>query len=115
MYQVAVCLFTLSLSSTHTTDMPSQASLVPVSLPLVPHAGPTAQTTRQRPRATSILNLLQSQKRILHLSHVDSEGPGVAQDILHFNALSEAGTASIPGIPVYRHQYTRKFRLAAIT
>ncbi|RPB25000.1 hypothetical protein L211DRAFT_848361 [Terfezia boudieri ATCC MYA-4762] len=50
------------------------------------------------------------------LSKGDSEGPDVAQDIVHFNALREAGKdATAFNNPIRRHQYTRKFKLAAIT
>ncbi|KAF8415505.1 hypothetical protein EV426DRAFT_646495 [Tirmania nivea] len=80
--------------------------------------GPSAQNTGQKPRATSVLQLQNSRRRtaIPALSKVDSEGPDVAQDIVHFNALREAGTeAPTLNTPVRRHQYTREFKLAAIT
>ncbi|KAF8457744.1 hypothetical protein BGX38DRAFT_1265589 [Terfezia claveryi] len=64
-----------------------------MSIPLVPHAGPNAQTTSQKPRATSVLQLQNSGKRP-PLSKTDSEGPDVAQDVVHFNALLQ-----IPDLP----------------
>ncbi|KAF8429800.1 hypothetical protein EV426DRAFT_639545 [Tirmania nivea] len=91
-------------------------SLVTMSIPL--RAGPSAQTTSQRPRATSVLQLQNSSRRtaIPALSKADSEGPGVAQDIVHFNTLREAEKeATTLNTPVRRRQYTREFKLAAIT
>ncbi|RPB18699.1 hypothetical protein L211DRAFT_843336 [Terfezia boudieri ATCC MYA-4762] len=86
-------------------------------IPQVPRPGPSAQTTSQKPRATSVLQLQNSSSRtaIPALSEVDSEGPDVAQDIVHFNALREAGkeaTTSTLNTPVRRHQYTQEFKLA---
>ncbi|KAF8429728.1 hypothetical protein EV426DRAFT_713614 [Tirmania nivea] len=62
-------------------------------IPQAPRPGPSAQNTGQKPRATSVLQLQNSRRRtaIPALSKVDSEGPDVAQDIVHFNALREAG------------------------
>ncbi|RPB22503.1 hypothetical protein L211DRAFT_884799 [Terfezia boudieri ATCC MYA-4762] len=84
-----------------------------MSIPL--HAGPSAQTTSQRPRATLVLQLKNSSrwKAIPALSKADSEGPDVAQDIVHFNALREAGKEGTTS--VRRCQYTWEFKLAAIT
>ncbi|RPB18735.1 hypothetical protein L211DRAFT_843277 [Terfezia boudieri ATCC MYA-4762] len=69
-----------------------------MSIPQAPRAGPSnmsipAQTTSQKPRAASVLKLQNSSRRtaIPALSKADSEGPDVAQDIIHFNALREAG------------------------
>ncbi|KAF8423048.1 hypothetical protein EV426DRAFT_717704 [Tirmania nivea] len=108
----------------------SSSSLVRMSIPQGPWAGPSnmsilqaprpgpsAQTTSQKPRA-SVLKLQNSSRwtAIPALSKVDSEGPDVAQDIIHFNALCEAGKqATTLNTPVRRHQYTREFKLAAIT
>ncbi|KAF8440566.1 hypothetical protein BGX38DRAFT_1273029 [Terfezia claveryi] len=71
----------------------SLPSLVPMSIPLAPCAGTKAQTTSQKPRATPGLQLQNSGKRkqIPPITKADSEGPDVAQDIVHFNALREAG------------------------
>ncbi|KAF8419857.1 hypothetical protein EV426DRAFT_676152 [Tirmania nivea] len=109
----------------------SSSSLVTMSIPQAPwagpsnmsilqapHPGPSAQTTSLNPRATSVLKLQNSSRwtAIPALSKVDSEGPDVAQDIIHFNALCEAGKqATTLNTPVRRHQYTREFKLAAIT
>ncbi|KAF8415558.1 hypothetical protein EV426DRAFT_698804 [Tirmania nivea] len=87
-------------------------------IPQAPRPGPSAQNTGQKPRATSVLQLQNSRRRtaIPALSKVDSEGPDMAQDIVHFNALREAGKeAPTLNTPVRRHQYTREFKLAAIT
>ncbi|KAF8417283.1 hypothetical protein EV426DRAFT_711733 [Tirmania nivea] len=87
-----------------------------MSIPL--RAGPSAQTTSQRPRATSVLQLQNSSRRtaIPALSKADSEGPDMAQDIVHFNALREAEKeATTLNTPVRRRQYTREFKPAAIT
>lgn len=90
--------------------MPMQSSLVPVSLPLVPRAGPSSRPKSQLPRATSVLQLLTTHSltfRIPPLSVSDSEGPDVAQDILHFHALvRETGIDSIAGAPVRGHHDT---------
>ncbi|RPB18711.1 hypothetical protein L211DRAFT_834130 [Terfezia boudieri ATCC MYA-4762] len=86
-----------------------------MSIPQAPRPGPSAQTTRQKPRATSVLQLQNSSRRtaIPALSKADPEGPDVAQDIVHFNALREAGKqATTLNTPVRRHQYTREFKLA---
>ncbi|KAF8430831.1 hypothetical protein BGX38DRAFT_1277580 [Terfezia claveryi] len=59
-----------------------------MSIPQAPRPGSSAQTTSQKPRATS-LKLQNSSRRtaIQELSKTDSEGPNIAQDIIHFNAL----------------------------
>ncbi|KAF8414929.1 hypothetical protein EV426DRAFT_146625 [Tirmania nivea] len=64
-----------------------------MSIPQAPRPRPSAQTTSQKPRTTSILKLQNSSRwtAIPALSKADSEGPDVAQDIIHFNALREAG------------------------
>ena len=81
----------------------------------MPRAGPAARTTSHQPRATPVLQLPKSQKRIPTLPDVNSERCDVAEDIIHFNALREAGTAWNPAVPMRRHQYTREFKLAEIT
>ncbi|KAF8419188.1 hypothetical protein EV426DRAFT_645002 [Tirmania nivea] len=69
-----------------------------MSIPLAPRAGPSAQTTSQRPRTTSVLQLQNSSRRtaIPALSEADSEGPDVAQDIVHFNALLRKCGITVP-------------------
>ncbi|KAF8418722.1 hypothetical protein EV426DRAFT_720438 [Tirmania nivea] len=109
-----------SSSSLVTMSIPQASWAGPSSMSILqaPRPGPSAQTTSQKPRATSVLKLQNSSRwtAIPALSKVDSEGPDVAQDIIHFNALCEAGKqATTLNTSVRRHQYTREFKLAAIT
>ncbi|KAF8426074.1 hypothetical protein EV426DRAFT_710553 [Tirmania nivea] len=64
-----------------------------MSIPQAPRPRPSAQTTSQKPRTTSVLKLQNSSRwtAIPALSKADSEGPDVAQDIIHPNALREDG------------------------